>query len=170
MKSASVVSLAILLCCAVVTAQEAAGSGIVNATSPEEGVLFGGQPTAEQLEELAAANYKTVIDLRGVEEDRGFDEDAAIQATGLQYLKVPMSRDTMGRTETWDEFVRLFAEAEKPVLVHCASGARVGAAYYAYLVAAEGLSREEAQEKASAHGLVDRLLAPADSYLDAKGK
>jgi hypothetical protein len=51
-----------------------AGFGILNATSPAPGLLFGGQPTAEQLEALAAADYKTVIDLRAPEVIRGYDE------------------------------------------------------------------------------------------------
>ena len=160
----------LFLIAGVVCAQDKAGSDIINATSPSEGVLFGGQPTAEQLLDLARADYKTIIDLRGVEEDRGFEESLAARAAGLEYVTVPMSRDTMGKSETWSEFVRLFSEAEKPVLVHCRSGGRVGAAYYAYLVAEEGMSREDAKKKASAYGMPDRLATPVDAYLDAKGK
>ena len=51
--------------------------GIINERDPEEGVVFGGQPSADQVVELAAAGFKTVIDLRGESEDRGFDEDTA---------------------------------------------------------------------------------------------
>ena len=175
MKTSSLIGIALILCCAgSVAAQEGGytgvGSDITNATSPSEGVVFGGQPTEAQLGDLAAADFKTVIDLRSDEEDRGFDEDAATQAAGLAYLKVPMSRGSMGRKETWDAFVEAFAAAEKPVLVHCASGGRVGAAYYAYLVAEEGMSREDARAKAASFGLrSDRLAVPVDHYLDGKG-
>ena len=79
-----------------------------------------------------------------------------------------MTRETMGTHATWDTFIEMFRNAEKPVLVHCASGGRVGAAYYAYLVAEEGMSRAAAREKS---GLTsDRLAAPVESYLDAKGE
>ncbi|HVR29516.1 MAG TPA: sulfur transferase domain-containing protein [Thermoanaerobaculia bacterium] len=163
------VTLALAIACAPLLGQEDAG--IRNATSPAPGVLFGGQPTAEQLEKLAAADYKTVIDLRGPEEDRGYDEAAAAEAAGLEYIAVPITGETIEDAKTLDEFIRIFRETEKPVLVHCGSGARVGAVYYAWLVAEEKMSREEALARAKEQGLRgETYLAPIDSYLDQKSE
>ena len=69
----------------------AEGFGILNAYEPAEGVVFGGQLTEEQLAALAAASFKSIIDLRGEDEDRGYDEAAAVQHLGLEYLPLPVT-------------------------------------------------------------------------------
>jgi len=161
--------LALALSGAPLLAEEDAG--ILNATSPAPGILFGGQPTAEQLEKLAAADYKTVIDLRGPSEDRGYDEPAAAKAAGLDYISVPITSDTLDDAKTLDDFIRIFRDTEKPVLVHCGSGGRVAAVYYAWLVAEEEMSRDEALAKAKEQGLRNEsYLVPIDGYLDEKSE
>jgi uncharacterized protein (TIGR01244 family) len=143
--------------------------GILNAHEPEEGVVFGGQPTAEQLEALAAAGFKSIIDLRGEAEDRGFDEASRVGELGLEYIALPVTGETLASPETFDRFLEIYEQAEKPALVHCASGNRVGAMYYAHLVAVKGMSRDEALELAKANGLRSMaLVEPVDSYLDGR--
>ena len=159
--------LALAIASGPLLGEEEAGAGILNATSPAPGILFGGQPTAEQLGKLAAAEYKTVIDLRMPSEDRGYDEAAAAKAVGLEYVPVPVGRETLDDAATLDKFIEVFNEVEKPVLVHCGSGGRVGAVYYAWLVANEGMSRDEALERAKEHGMrSEALRVPVDVYLD----
>jgi uncharacterized protein (TIGR01244 family) len=148
---------------------EPAETGIPNATSPEPGVLFGGQPTAQQLHELAAADYQTVIDLRAPTEDRGYDEAAAAKAAGLDYVTIPVTEETLKDPKTLDRFIEIFNQNEKPVLVHCAAGSRVAAVYYAWLVSEKKMSREEALAKAKEEGLRRETLIPTiDAYLDQK--
>jgi uncharacterized protein (TIGR01244 family) len=144
-------------------------TGILNATSPEPGILFGGQPTAEQLEKLAAADYKTVIDLRAPSENRGYDEAAAAKAAGLEYVLIPVTEESLKETKTLDHFIEVFNETEKPVLVHCGSGGRVASVYYAWLVAEKKMSREEALAKAKEEGLRrETFIPPINAYLDQK--
>lgn len=57
--------------------------GLVNVASPVEGIATGGQRNEEHLRRLAEAGYKTVIDLRTREEDRGIDEPGETQRAGL---------------------------------------------------------------------------------------
>jgi uncharacterized protein (TIGR01244 family) len=154
---------------APLAAVEPEETGILNATSPEPGILFGGQPTAEQLEKLAAADYKTVIDLRAPSEDRGYDEPAAAKAAGLDYIAIPVTEESIRDTKTLDQFIKIFNETEKPVLVHCGSGGRVASVYYAWLVSEKKMSREEALAKAKEEGLRrETYIAPINSYLDQK--
>jgi uncharacterized protein (TIGR01244 family) len=161
--------LALALAAAPLAAIEPEETGIVNATSPAPGILFGGQPTAEQLQKLAAAEYRTVIDLRLPTENRGYDEAAAAKAAGLEYVAVPVSEQTLNDVATLDRFIEVFRETEKPVLVHCGGGGRVAAVYYAWLVAEEGMSREEALARAKEEGLRSESLVPAvNRYLDQK--
>jgi uncharacterized protein (TIGR01244 family) len=161
--------IALTIACAPLLAEETAG--ILNATSPAPGILFGGQPTAEQLEKLASADYKTVIDLRLPDEDRGYDEAAAAKAAGMAYLSVPVKTDKLDEPATLDRFIDIFSKVEKPVLVHCGVGSRVAVVYYAWLVAKEGMSRDEALARAKEHGLrSESLVAPVDVYLDRKSE
>jgi uncharacterized protein (TIGR01244 family) len=134
---------------------------------PEEGLVFGGQPSEGQLAALAAAGYR-VIDLRMPEENRGYDEAAAAEALGIEYHNVPVGGPTLGDAETYERFFELFESVERPVVVHCASGNRVGGLYYAWLVARQGVPREEAIERARENGLTsERLRETVDAYLDA---
>jgi len=169
MRLALAAALAFAFSVAALAAEE--NAGILNATSPSPGILFGGQPTAEQLEKLAADDYKTVIDLRLPDEDRGYDEAAAAKASGLNYLNVPVKSDELDDPATLDKFIEVFSKVEKPVLVHCGVGSRVAVVYYAWLVAKEGKPRDEARALAKQHGLrSESLLGPADVYLDRKGE
>lgn len=167
---ASTILVALAIAGAPLVAEEET-AGIRNATSPAPGILFAGQPTAEQLEKLAAAEYRTVIDLRAASEDRGYDEAAAAAAAGLEYVSIPVTGESIQDAATLDRFIEVFEKTEKPVLVHCGSGHRVAAVYYAWLVAEEQMSREEALARAKEHGLSsDRYVAPIDAYLDHKNE
>lgn len=140
--------------------------GILNAKLPEEGVVFGGQPSRSQLEALADAGY-VVIDLRTPQEDRGFDQAALAGELGLEYINIPVS--SFEDADAYDKFMAAFAEASRPVLVHCRSGNRVAAMYYAYLVSEAGVARDEALEKALAAGLSRAQLADqVDAFLASR--
>ena len=142
--------------------------GLHNAKHPEPGVLFGGQPTEEQLEAMAADGLSFVLDLRTEGENRGFDEPAALQSLDVPYLNLPVDGDRLALPETFERFIAAMEKADGPVLVHCASGNRVGALYYAYLVAGKGEDREAARARAKENGLRSAALERAvDRYLDS---
>ena len=166
---AFVVAFGVVASSAPLSAIEPEETGILNATSPEPGILFGGQPTAAQLEKLAAAEYKTVIDLRATSEDRGYDEAAVAKAAGLDYVSIPVTEETLQEAKTLDQFIKVFNETDKPVLVHCGSGTRVASVYYAWLVSEKKMSREEALAKAKEEGLRRETYIPTiNDYLDQK--
>jgi uncharacterized protein (TIGR01244 family) len=136
------------------TALHGQGFGIPNAAQPEDGLLLAGQPTAKQLKEAAKAGYKTVIDLRLLEEDRGFDEAKAARKAKLEYANIPVSPHTLDGP-TIKYFLTVLSNAERPALVHCATGNRSGALYYAWLVLENGMPEAQAMEQARAAGLGD---------------
>ena len=84
----SLAILALLALPAFAQAPEPPGFGIANATLPEEGLLIAGQPTAKQLKAAAKAGYKSVIDLRPLAEDHGFDEEKAARKAKLEYANI----------------------------------------------------------------------------------
>ena len=94
---------------------------------PVDGITSSGQPDRESLQVFADAGYAAVIDLRGAEENRGFDEPAAAQELGLEYVAFPIEgRDAINfdNARALDDLIR---SQNGPVLVHCGSGNRVGA-------------------------------------------
>lgn len=143
--------------------------GLRNASHPEAGLLFGGQPTEEQLEAMAGDGLSLVLDLRAEGEDRGFDEPAALRSLDVPYLNLPIDADRLALPETFERFIEAMEKADGPTLVHCASGNRVGALYYAYLVAGKGEDREAARARAKENGLRSAALEKAvDRYLDSR--
>ena len=126
---------------------------IPNGGQPLPDVTTGGQPTAEQLAQLKAAGVQVVVDLRDPMERRPFDEPEVARELGLDYINVPV-----GPGATSDEQLRRVREAlqnapERPVFVHCASANRVGGALLPHLILDQGLSEEEATERAMQVGL-----------------
>lgn len=96
---------------------------------PFEGVWTGGQPTPEQLEQVALARWRTVINLRA-DGEPGFEwERETAERLGLRYVHLPIhgAADlTRTNVERLDSELR-DALVAGPVLLHCASGNRVGA-------------------------------------------
>jgi uncharacterized protein (TIGR01244 family) len=130
-----------------------------------EGVMTGGQPTAEQLEELAASGFRTVVDLRTAAEPRGFDEAEAVRAAGMEYIHLPVGMEIGDHVISALRRV-LGDEVRRPVLVHCVSGNRVGGAILPHLVLDRKMGREEAIQLAIEIGLRSRELASeAEHYI-----
>lgn len=106
----------------------AAESGdLPNRKDPLAGITTAGQPDAAQLEAAAKAGFKSVIDLRGPNEDRGLDELAVVAKLGMSYVSLPVAGAagvTYANATTLDKLLR---DAPKPVLVHCSTSNRVGA-------------------------------------------
>lgn len=115
-----------------------------NGAEAFDGILVGGQPTPEQLAAARDAGYKTVINLRGLGEPGVAEEPALAADLGLAYVAIPVD-GADGLTE--DNARRLdaaLAEAEYPVIVHCASGNRVGGLFALRAFHVEGKEADEA--------------------------
>lgn len=104
--------------------------GIPNARRPWPGVLTGGQPTVEQLEEAARAGFRTIVNLRAPGEEGAWDEATKAAELGLRYAAIPIAGAdglTAGNAGKLAEIVD--DPRDLPVMVHCASGNRVGALF-----------------------------------------
>jgi uncharacterized protein (TIGR01244 family) len=100
---------------------------LMNEAEPVPGITTAGQPTASQLEQLAEQGYVAVIDLRGANEDRGFDEAGKVEELGMHYVSLPISGPDTISNENAEVLDTLLNEIDGPVLLHCASSNRVGA-------------------------------------------
>ncbi|MGN6392149.1 MAG: hypothetical protein ACTHM9_07880 [Gemmatimonadales bacterium] len=127
--------------------------GLPNACQLLSTVVTGGQPSAAQLAAFKAAGGQVVLDLRDPMEPRPLDEPTVAQSLGLEYTNVPIDEGSL-TDETLDRILDvLHRSRERQVLVHCASGNRVGGAILPFLINDEGLEEEDAVGQAMRVGL-----------------
>jgi uncharacterized protein (TIGR01244 family) len=126
---------------------------IPNWKQVETGIYSSGQPSPTDWSQLPAAGVRAVVNLRGPEEQPGFDEAKAVRASGLEYYEMPVrSLDDLS-AERIAEFAGLVARLRADgVLVHCGSGNRVGA-IFALSRAREGATAPEALDYGRRAGL-----------------
>ncbi|HEX7050893.1 MAG TPA: protein tyrosine phosphatase family protein [Longimicrobiales bacterium] len=140
--------------------------GLANASCPLEGVATAGQPTEEEIGRLAAAGYRTVLDLRAPDEPRGYEEEKAVRDAGMEYINLPVTPQTLDDA-SFDRFRELLRDpARRPIVVHCGSANRVGALLFPYLTLDEGRDPDEAFQMALDVGLRSQALADlASAYI-----
>lgn len=120
--------------------------------SPQQHVS--GQPTEESLRKLKSSGITTVIDLRPDAETPDLDEKVVATESGLKYRSLPIAGAadlTRANVATFDQMLK--DSANEKVLVHCASGNRVGAMLALRAHWLEGKSAEEALEIGKAAGM-----------------
>ena len=110
---------------------------------PRDGLRTGGQPDAHDLAALRAQGVRTVIDLRGTGEDRGFDEAAEAARLGMAYVALPVAGKDEVTPARADALQALLDRHGDGVLVHCASGNRAGA-LLALAAARSGMPADDA--------------------------
>jgi len=146
--------LLLLFSLGALAGEDPAGIGKLelDAIAPADGDASSGQPSREQLAEIAEQGYVAIIDMRGVDEDRGYDERAAAESLGLEYNPLPIEGASAVNLENARKLGALLEEIDGPVLVHCGSGNRVGA-LVALLESDRGASADEALAAGRAAGL-----------------
>lgn len=145
--------------------------GLVNAACPVEGIATAGQPSSEHIESLAAAGYRTVIDLRTEDEDRGLSEESAVRRAGMEYVGLPLAPAAEDYTDNvFDRFRQTISEPScRPAMVHCRTAARVEPLLLASLVLDEGKSYEEARRLTDEIGARNQQLHErAVAYIDTR--
>ena len=120
---------------------------------PQPGPHTGGQPSQDDLARLKSEGVRTVIDLRGPQEDRGYDEAAEAQRLGLHYIALPIAGKDDITPANAAALHALLKERDGEVLLHCASGNRVGALLALAAVQVDGASPEAALTLGRAAGL-----------------
>lgn len=126
---------------------------VPNAAMPFDGVLVGGQPDDAQLAALRDAGFATVINLRTPEEPGTVEEGEKVGRLGMDYVTLPLAGDEGLTEERARAFAAALDAADKPVVIHCASGNRVGALFALRSFYLEGASADEALELGKEAGL-----------------
>ncbi|MDZ8134217.1 MAG: sulfur transferase domain-containing protein [Nostoc sp. DedQUE04] len=111
------------------------------------------QLTSEELKQAAQEGFKSVLNLRSPDE-AGFlsDEQQQAEAAGLQYANVPLKPSEANQEQT-ELAIQEIENLPKPILIHCAAGARAGGIALIANAISEGLTYEEISQKAQELGL-----------------
>jgi len=119
-----------------------------------EKLYRGARPRTGGLMRLKKLGVKTVVNLRGSNEDIRSEAQHA-RALGLNYFNVSIGR--IGRptdTKVRQVLAILNAHENQPVFVHCNYGRdRTGLIIAIYRLANEGWTAEQAQREANRHGM-----------------
>lgn len=109
-----------------------------------------GQLDAEELREaIATLGLRTLINLRGYDQSSDWyaAETAVARAAGVAHHDVHLSARSLPRPREVARLLDLYRSAERPILVHCESGAdRAGEASALYAIEYMGQSPEQALE------------------------
>ncbi|MGP1273419.1 MAG: beta-lactamase hydrolase domain-containing protein [Phycisphaerales bacterium] len=136
-----------------------------------ERYLVSAQPSPADLAVAASLGVTTVINLRSDEEMAGldFDERAAAEALGLNYIHIPMGRDHGYNPEQVAALAAVLDQGDAPVYMHCASGGRARLLWTAYMIDRKGMSPDMAIRTAEEHlgqsePILDQLLGERIVY------
>ncbi len=116
-------------------------------------VYFAGQPKTEDFKALAGKGVKTVINLRTLEETKTSDEKTAVEGAGMKYVQVPIGHEGAKDEDLKKIMDTLDGAKDAPILMHCASGNRVGYVWSIYRAKRHGLSADAAIKEGQEAGM-----------------
>lgn len=126
---------------------------LLNQREPLPGLLTGGAPqSSDGYRALAAAGYRTLIDLRA-DAELAPEVAAWIAEAGLAWVRIPIAADADLDLGTARALATALAAPEAPRALACASGNRSGALLAVRAFWLEGWSAEEALALGKAGGL-----------------
>jgi uncharacterized protein (TIGR01244 family) len=165
-----------LICVAAADAEDQGNASIAfikaedlkagNAVLADVRLVASGQPDAATLRAIADSGFAAVVDLRTATEDRGFDEKEAVNQMGMAYASLPIGGPSDVTFDNAALLDHILANYEGRILVHCASGNRVGA-LFALREKLLGAAADEALAAGKAAGLT-RLEAVVKERLAEK--
>ncbi|WGL16996.1 protein tyrosine phosphatase family protein [Microbulbifer bruguierae] len=107
------------------------GAEVANYNRLRPQLATGGSIDLAQVASLKEKGFRTIIDLRTAEEGTA-EEKAAVEAAGIRYVNLPVSGGAPS-DELIAELGAILEDASAgPVLLHCASGNRVGTVWAIY--------------------------------------
>lgn len=139
-------------------------------------LTVGPQPTEQELKQLVAEGFRSVVNLRMPGEEKQplspDDEKKLVRALGLEYLHIPVSKEAI-QPEQVDRFRQDVKRLPGPVFVHCHSGKRAGALAMIHTACEVGISGEQTLHQAEQMGFrcdVPQLKEFVKGYVDRNRK
>lgn len=123
-------------------------------------VITGGQPTEAQLRAAHEQGIRTVVNLRPDGEFDGFDEEALVEELGMRYIHIPVAGPDDVTKDAATILNDVLADTtNRPLLMHCSSGNRVGSLFAARAYFLQDTDPERALDIGTRAGLT-QLEAP----------
>ena len=120
-----------------------------NFAAVEKNLYRGGQPTEAGVKKLAAMGVKTIIDLRG-EDENAQKEKAWADKAGVKFVAVNLNNWFKPKTEDIENIIKQIDAADnQPVFVHCQRGAdRTGTVVAVYRMKHDNYTAKQAIDEA----------------------
>ena len=97
-------------------------------------VSFSGQITPEQVQQIAADGFKTIINNRpdgeAADQPTSSEIEAAAREAGLAYKEISFAGNALTQQHV-EDFADYFNQAEQPILMFCRTGNRSNGLYEA---------------------------------------
>ncbi|HEU4391075.1 MAG TPA: protein tyrosine phosphatase family protein [Blastocatellia bacterium] len=118
-----------------------------------------GQPTDTAFAKLAAAGFRSVLNLRTASEGVDLEHERQLaEKAGLRYISIPVVGSDP-KPEQADQFLKAVKDnANQPMLIHCASANRVGGFWMIHRILDQGWPEDKALEEATKIGLRSDVL------------
>ncbi|WP_438397041.1 fused DSP-PTPase phosphatase/NAD kinase-like protein [Caballeronia sp. DA-9] len=127
---------------------------IPNFKQPTVDVATGGQPSLDQLARVSDYGFRSILNLRPVTENSGFDEHVEVARLGMRYHHLPVATaDDLTQSAAAELGQILSDKSNLPILVHCGSGNRVGALFALRAAWIHGASTDDAIKLGQQYGL-----------------
>ncbi|NMF57251.1 phosphatase [Pseudanabaena yagii GIHE-NHR1] len=106
---------------------------ILNYRYISDNIATSGQPTAQELELISQAGYKTILNLAPPNASNALPEEKVIVTNlGMEYINIPVVWDNPIMAD-FKQFCDVMENhKEQPIFVHCAMNMRVSAFVYLY--------------------------------------
>jgi len=112
-----------------------------------------GQISAEELRKIAIEGFKSVLNLRDPDENGFFhDEKQQAEIVGLEYVNIPLNSQEPNKELTTQTILEIY-NLPKPILIHCAGGARAGGIALITDAIQAGYTYEQIVQKANELGI-----------------
>jgi len=135
-------------------------SSIYKLRAIDKSLCTSGQPTVAQLQEIAAAGFKTVINLALHDDPRYSlpDEAGTVRSLGMDYVHIPVQFSSPTKQDLAEFFAAMKAHKDQKVWVHCAANIRVSVFLGLYRVI------EQRQEREVAFAQLSELWQPDEVW------
>lgn len=117
---------------------------ILNFHEMTDNIAIGGQPTVNQLAQVADAGYSVVVNLAMHDSDNAIPEEGSVTASlGMSYIHIPVPSDAPMSAHVQKFFNVMDAFEGEKVFVHCVVSGRVSAFINRYMMLRMGASAEQ---------------------------
>lgn len=132
---------------------QATSLGAVERVHILDGILLATQPSADDFAHAKEAGVRTVVSMRHPGEHPELDEATLVKGLGMRFVNVPWNGEAELTDAIIDQHRAILRTAARPMLVHCSTGNRVGAIWYAFRVLDGGIEPAQAMSEAKRVGL-----------------